>query len=62
MVKVKYGEYVNPHELYVVEGSGPSLLWCAWLEIMRLDWQSLRVDTVTASAPESLEAVLRKHK
>ena len=61
-VKVKYGEYINTHELYVVEGSGPSLLGRAWLETLRLDWQSLRVDSVTGSAPESLEAVLRKHE
>ena len=61
-VKVKYGEYVNTHELYVVEGSGPSLLGRAWLETLSLDWQSLRVDSVTGSAPESLEAVLRKHE
>jgi len=60
-VKVKNGEYVNTHELYVVESSGPSLLGRAWLETLRLDWQSLRVDSVTGSAPESLEAVLWKH-
>ena len=61
-VKVKYGEYVNTHDLYVVEGSGPSLLGRAWLETLRLDWQSLRVNSVTGSAPKSLEAVLRKHE
>jgi len=30
MVQVKYGEYVNMHKLYVVEGNGPSLLGRAW--------------------------------
>ena len=61
-VKVKYGEYINTHELYVVEGSGPSLLGRAWLETLRLDWQSLKVNSVTGNAPESLESVLRKHE
>ena len=38
MVQVKYGEYVDTHELYVVEGSGSSLLGHSWLETMMLDW------------------------
>ena len=61
VVQVKYGEYVDTHELYVVEGSGPSLLGRSWLETMRLDWQSLKVDSVTESAPKSLESLLQKY-
>ena len=34
MVQVKYGEYVNNCELYVVKGNGPSLLGRTWLETM----------------------------
>ena len=61
MVQVKYGEYVNMHELYVVEGKGPSLLGRAWLETMRLDWQSLKVDSVSECSPTSLKAVLQEY-
>ena len=61
MVQVKYGEYVNTHELYVVEGKGPSLLGRAWLETMRLDWQSLKVDSVSECSPTSLKAVLQEY-
>ena len=41
LVQVKY---INTHELCVVEVSRPSLLGHAWLENMRPDWQSLRVE------------------
>ena len=41
MVQMKYDKYVNTHELYVGKGNGPNLLGRAWLETMRLHWQSL---------------------
>ena len=61
IVQVKYGGYVNTHELYVVEGNGPTLLGRAWLETMRLNWQSLKVDSVSDHSPTSLKAVLQEY-
>ena len=45
-VKVRYGAYVGTHLLYVVKGSGPTLLGQDWLHDIRLDWSSIR--TLTA--------------
>ena len=35
MVQVRFGEYVNTHELYVVEENRPSLLGCAGLAVFK---------------------------
>ena len=45
-VEVRYGTYVGTHPLYVVKGSGPTLLGRDWLRDVRLDWLSIR--TLTA--------------
>ena len=46
----------------MVKGKGPSLLGRAWLlETMRLDWQSLKVDSVSECSPTSLKAVLQEY-
>ena len=41
-VKVKYKSYVGWHDLYVVEGVGPSLLGRDWLTKVKLDWAEVR--------------------
>ena len=45
-VEVHYGAYVGTHLLYVVKGSGPTLLGRDWLHDICLDWSSIR--TLTA--------------
>ena len=43
-VEVRYGTYVGTHLLYVVNGSGPTLLFFVvifWLRDIRLDWVSI---------------------
>ena len=42
-VQVKYLSYVGRHTLYVLEGSGPTLLDQDWLEHVRLDWKRMGV-------------------
>ena len=41
-VKVRYKSYVGWHDLYVVEGVGPSLLGRDWLTKVKLDWAEVR--------------------
>ena len=54
-VRVKYQEYEGPQTLYVVEGCGPSLLGCNWMDDMRLNWQSIR--SVSSSVPTCRDLV-----
>ena len=44
----------------MVEGKGPSLLVCDWLQVVRLDWQALGI-THVSTKPASLESLLQKH-
>ena len=41
-VHVSYGKYCGEHTLYVVEGSGPTLLGQDWLHVIPLDWASIK--------------------
>ena len=45
-MEVRYGAYVGTHLLYVVKGSGPTLLGRDCLRDIRLNWSSIR--TLTA--------------
>ena len=42
-VKVKYGDYVGDHKLYVVKGKGTSLLGGDWLKHICLDWANIKM-------------------
>ena len=55
-VEVKHNCYTGQHDLYVVEGSGPSLIGRDWLSKIRLDWASIRAiaDSETSSEIDSL--------
>ena len=44
----------------MVEGEGPSLLGCNWLQVVWLDWQALGI-THVSTKPASLESLLQKH-
>ena len=59
-VRVKYGEYDGNLTLYVVEGSGPSLLGRNWLGKIRLDWSSIQAVQITEPHPK-LARVLERH-
>ena len=50
-VKVKYGDYVGYHKLYVVKGKGPSLLGRDWLKHIRLDWANIKMLSMENSPP-----------
>ena len=45
-VEVRYGAYVGTHLLYVVKGSGPTLLGRDWLRDIHLVWSNIQ--TLTA--------------
>ena len=45
-VQVKYGKYVGKHNLFVVNGNGPTLFGRDWLMDITLDWSSLGVANV----------------
>ena len=40
-VEVSYGDYKGCLRLYVVEGTGPTLMGRDWLRFIRLDWASI---------------------
>ena len=50
-VKVKYGDYVGDHKLYVVKGKGASLLGRDWLKHIRLDWANIKMLSIEGSLP-----------
>ena len=41
-VVVRYGKYKGTHKLYVVEGTGPTLLGRDWLRSIPLDWANIK--------------------
>ncbi len=59
-ITVKYLEQQTECSLLVVKGSGPTLLRRDWLGTIKLDWNSLAVNSVN-SGP-TLTEVLEKHK
>lgn len=54
-VEVKYNGYKGRHTLYVVEGSGPTLVGRDWLEKIRLDWANISCQ----ENKQALEKLLR---
>ena len=41
-VEVRYNKYKGTHKLYVVEGTGPTLLGRDWSRTIPLEWASIR--------------------
>ena len=59
-VRVKYGIFDDMLELLVVEGKGPALMGRDWLQVVRLDWQTLGIAKLsTKTSP--LEDLLQKY-
>ena len=56
-VLVKYGKQKSQLELFIIAGSGPSLLGRDWLLAIKIDWSQLHHMTV----PSALHKVLQKH-
>ena len=53
-VPVQYGEYSGTLRLYVVQGSGLTLLGRDWLSCIQLDWTSIRVVALDMATPGHL--------
>ena len=59
-MEVCYGSHIGTHQLYVVKGSGPTLLGHDWLRDIRLDWASIKTLT-TYNSQLTLHQLLLKH-
>ena len=57
-VQVKYGDYARELELFVVKGTGSSLMGCNWLQHIHLDWKSLGIGKIQGGLL-SLTQILR---
>ena len=68
LVEVKYGRQVKQLPLYVVKGNGPSLMGRNWLQHIKLNWQSLKMASLTNTKGQTIdwqkqvEALLQTHK
>ena len=60
-VQVRYGDHIGKHKLFAVKGVGSPLIWCDWLQDIRLDWKSLGVAKIQ-SGNLNLTKLLRDHK
>ena len=52
---MEYGRYLGTLRLYVVKGSGPTLLGRDWLSKIQLDWNSIKAVAVSMSLSQMLE-------
>ena len=60
MIHVKYGNQQQELEALVVKGSGPNLLGRDWLEVIRLDWNT--IFQIASNSPQAaLQDVLAKY-
>ena len=59
-VDVRYGSQRGAHQLYIVKGSGPSLLGRDWLQSIRLNWASIKTLT-TYNSQLTLHQVVQKY-
>ena len=59
-VEVKHNCYTGQHDLYVVEGSGPSLIGSDWLSKIRLDWASIRA-IADSEASSEIDSLLQRY-
>ena len=57
-VQVKYGDYARELELFVMKGTGSSLMGRNWLQHIRLDWKSLGIGKIQGGLL-SLTQILR---
>ena len=58
--EVKHNCYTGQHDLYVVEGSGPSLIGRHWLSKIRLDWASIRA-IADSEASSEIDSLLQRY-
>ena len=54
-VEVSYGDYKGCLSLYVVEGTGPTLMGRDWLRLIRLDWASIHKAEVDIAPAEGAQ-------
>ena len=59
-VEVRHKGYVGRHELFVIKGSGPSLIGRDWLSKIRLDWASIKAIATSKMNPE-VESLLQSY-
>ncbi len=68
LAEVKHGRQAKQLPLYVVKGNGPSLMGRNWLQQIKLNWQSLNMDSVPDSKvhdtdwQKQIELLLQTHK
>ena len=58
---VTYGQSKHLLRLYVVEGSGPSLVGRDWLGKIHLNWKSLGIGMVKCVGVSSVDSLLQKY-
>ena len=59
-VEVRHKGYVGWHELFVIKGSGPSLIGRDWLSKIRLGWASIKAIATSKMNPE-VESLLQSY-
>ena len=52
ITQVQYGSQAKELGLIVVQGEGPSLFGCNWLEHFQLDWKTIGLATLELVKPE----------
>ena len=61
ITQVQYGSQAKELGLIVVQGEGPSLFGCNWLEHFQLDWKTIGLATLETSQAR-VDVLLKKYK